>query len=286
MRQGVKLAQALAHDPDVLLLDEPLNGLDPARRRAFVELVQRLGDEGKTVIVSSHVLHEVERMAPRVVVLVNGRLVAEGETASIRALIADRPRSVRVEAGTGHPRAGPGAGRRAASPTRCGCRTAARCSRRPTPTPWRGSCRMIARERVDHGLARRARRRRPGERLRVPARARPRSCAVIPLTFLFARSLAGRRRVIALLALALMPGVVVIVATALDVVDEPDRFTARIVERLLLPVILALVTVVLGASAIGEGRDDGTILYIVATPLPRSRIIVAAWLARRGLASR
>ncbi len=101
MRQGVKLAQALAHDPDVLLLDEPLNGLDPARRRAFVELVQRLGDEGKTVIVSSHVLHEVERMAPRVVVLVNGRLVAEGETASIRALIADRPRSVRVEAGTG-----------------------------------------------------------------------------------------------------------------------------------------------------------------------------------------
>jgi ABC-2 type transport system ATP-binding protein len=101
MRQGVKLAQALAHDPDVLLLDEPLNGLDPARRRAFVELVQRLGAEGKTVIVSSHVLHEVERMAPRVVVLVNGRLVAEGETASIRALIADRPRSVRVEAGPG-----------------------------------------------------------------------------------------------------------------------------------------------------------------------------------------
>ena len=101
MRQGVKLAQALVHDPDVLLLDEPLNGLDPARRRAFVELVQRLGDSGKTVIVSSHVLHEVERMAPRVVVLVNGRLVAEGETANIRALIADRPRSVRIEAGTG-----------------------------------------------------------------------------------------------------------------------------------------------------------------------------------------
>lgn len=101
MRQGVKLAQALAHDPSVLLLDEPLNGLDPARRRAFVELVQRLGEQGKTVIVSSHVLHEVERMAPRVVVLVNGRLVAEGETASIRALIADRPRTVRVEAGTG-----------------------------------------------------------------------------------------------------------------------------------------------------------------------------------------
>jgi ABC-2 type transport system permease protein len=107
---------------------------------------------------------------------------------------------------------------------------------------------------------------------------------MIPLTFLFARSLAGRRRVIALLALALMPGIVVIVATALDVVDDPDRFTARIVERLLLPVILALVTVVLGASAIGEGREDGTILYIVATPLARLRIIGAAWLATTAVA--
>jgi ABC-2 type transport system ATP-binding protein len=99
MRQGVKLAQALAHEPQVLLLDEPLNGLDPARRREIVELIQILGEEGRTVLVSSHVLHEVERMAPRVVVLVNGRLVAEGETAAIRALIQERPRVVRVEAG-------------------------------------------------------------------------------------------------------------------------------------------------------------------------------------------
>ena len=99
MRQGVKLAQALAHEPHVLLLDEPLNGLDPARRREIVELIHDLGEEGRTVLVSSHVLHEVERMAPRVVVLVNGRLVAEGETAAIRALIQERPRVVRVEAG-------------------------------------------------------------------------------------------------------------------------------------------------------------------------------------------
>lgn len=101
MRQAVKLAQALVHDPQVLLLDEPLNGLDPARRRHVVELIRRLGDEGRTVLVSSHVLHEVERMAPRVVVMVNGRLVAEGVTAEIRALIADRPRAVRVDAGDG-----------------------------------------------------------------------------------------------------------------------------------------------------------------------------------------
>ena len=63
MRQRVKLAQALAHEPDLLLLDEPLNGLDPAQRRHVVDLLRRLGDEGRTVIVSSHVLHEVERTA-------------------------------------------------------------------------------------------------------------------------------------------------------------------------------------------------------------------------------
>jgi ABC-2 type transport system ATP-binding protein len=98
MRQRVKLAQALAHDPPVLLLDEPLNGLDPVQRRHVVELVRRLGAEGRTVVVSSHVLSEVERMAPRVVVLVNGRLVAEGETGAIRAMIAERPRRIRVAA--------------------------------------------------------------------------------------------------------------------------------------------------------------------------------------------
>lgn len=106
---------------------------------------------------------------------------------------------------------------------------------------------------------------------------------MIPLAGLFARSLAGRRRILALLALALLPGIVAVAATAFDLVDDPDRLTARLVERLLLPIILALCTVVLGASAIGDGRDDGTILYIVATPLPRWRIIASAWLATTGL---
>jgi ABC-2 type transport system ATP-binding protein len=97
MRQRVKLAQALAHEPDLLLLDEPLNGLDPAQRSHVIELLTRLGREGRTVIVSSHVLHEVERMAPRVLVLVNGHLVAEGATDAIRRLISERPRRVLVE---------------------------------------------------------------------------------------------------------------------------------------------------------------------------------------------
>jgi ABC-2 type transport system ATP-binding protein len=97
MRQRVKLACALVHDPELLLLDEPLNGTDPAQRRRIIELTHRLGEEGRTVLISSHVLAEVERMAPRVVVLVNGRLVAEGDTQAIRELLRDRPRTVHVE---------------------------------------------------------------------------------------------------------------------------------------------------------------------------------------------
>jgi ABC-2 type transport system ATP-binding protein len=98
MRQRAKLAQALAHDPELLLLDEPLNGLDPAQRAHVIDILTRLGAEGRTIIVSSHVLHEVERMADRVLVLVNGRLVADGTTAGIRRLISERPRRVQVAA--------------------------------------------------------------------------------------------------------------------------------------------------------------------------------------------
>lgn len=97
MRQRVKLAQALAHDPEVLILDEPLNGLDPAQRRLDVELVHQLGAEGRTLLVSSHVLTEVERMADRLLVIVNGRLVAEGTGAGIRDLMTDTPRRVRID---------------------------------------------------------------------------------------------------------------------------------------------------------------------------------------------
>ncbi len=97
MRQRVRLAQALAHDPEVLLLDEPLNGLDPAQRRADVELIRRLGQQGRTVLVSSHVLSEVERMAERVLVVVNGRLVAEGTPNGVRQLLNQQARTLRIE---------------------------------------------------------------------------------------------------------------------------------------------------------------------------------------------
>jgi ABC-2 type transport system ATP-binding protein len=96
MRQRAKVAAALVTDPQVLVLDEPLNGADPVQRVALIELFQRLGHEGRTVIVSSHVLHEVERLAHRQIVIIRGRLAAAGEHRAIRDSLADRPRSVLV----------------------------------------------------------------------------------------------------------------------------------------------------------------------------------------------
>ncbi len=98
MRQRVKLAQALAHDPEVLLLDEPVSGMDPVNRRRVVELVKRLGREGRTIVVSSHILHEVEAMTRRVLLVHNGRILAEGDVREIRDLIDEHPHTVAVRA--------------------------------------------------------------------------------------------------------------------------------------------------------------------------------------------
>jgi ABC-2 type transport system ATP-binding protein len=98
MKQRAKVAQALVSNPEVLLLDEPLNGTDPVQRAHLIDLFRQLGDEGKTVIVSSHVLAEMERMTDRVVAMVDGRLAAVGDVATIRAAMTDKPRRVYVEA--------------------------------------------------------------------------------------------------------------------------------------------------------------------------------------------
>jgi ABC-2 type transport system ATP-binding protein len=94
MRQRTKLAQALVHNPQVLFLDEPLTGTDPIARRDLMDIVQRLGSEGKSVLVSSHVLHEVQSLTPNIVLLNRGRLVAEGHVRQIRDLIDNHPHHI------------------------------------------------------------------------------------------------------------------------------------------------------------------------------------------------
>jgi ABC-2 type transport system ATP-binding protein len=96
MRQRIKVAAALVHDPRVLLLDEPLNGTDPVQRASLIALIRRLGDEGKSIVVSSHVLPEVERFARNVLVIVNGKLAAAGDFRTIRERMDERDHMVRV----------------------------------------------------------------------------------------------------------------------------------------------------------------------------------------------
>ncbi len=96
MRQRVKIAQALVHEPEVLILDEPLTGADPRQRVELMAVFDEMAAAGATVLISSHVLSEVERMGSNVLVLVDGKLAAEGDFRQIRALMNDRPRRVRV----------------------------------------------------------------------------------------------------------------------------------------------------------------------------------------------
>lgn len=98
MRQRVKVAAALVNDPEVLILDEPLTGLDPLQRRNMIALFHRLGDEGRCVLVSSHVLDEVAKLGSRVLVIAQGRLVASGDYRDLRELMDDRPHRIRIGA--------------------------------------------------------------------------------------------------------------------------------------------------------------------------------------------
>src|SRR5207244_3093864 len=87
MRQRVKMAQAIAHDPELLILDEPLAGMDPIARRQTIRLIKDWSRAGKSIIVSSHVLHEIESMTANIVLINQGRVLAEGDVHQIRDLI-------------------------------------------------------------------------------------------------------------------------------------------------------------------------------------------------------
>jgi ABC-2 type transport system ATP-binding protein len=98
MRQRIKLAQALVHDPDLLILDEPLSGMDPIARRRTIRAVKDWARRGKHIIVSSHILHEIEAMTSTVLLINNGRILAEGNVHRIRELIDAHPHTVSIHA--------------------------------------------------------------------------------------------------------------------------------------------------------------------------------------------
>ncbi len=98
MRQRVKLAQALVHDPELLILDEPLSGMDPIMRRRTIRLIKDWARAGKSILVSSHILHEIEAMTSNILLINNGRILAEGNVHQIRDLIDEHPHTVYIRA--------------------------------------------------------------------------------------------------------------------------------------------------------------------------------------------
>jgi ABC-2 type transport system ATP-binding protein len=98
MRQRVKMAQALAHDPQLLILDEPLAGMDPIMRRKTIRMIKDWGRAGKSIIVSSHILHEIESMTANILLINQGRILAEGNVHQIRDLIDEHPHTVYIKA--------------------------------------------------------------------------------------------------------------------------------------------------------------------------------------------
>jgi ABC-2 type transport system ATP-binding protein len=98
MRQRIKMAQALAHDPELLILDEPLSGMDPIARRKAIRMIKDWGRAGKSVIVSSHILHEIESMTANILLINQGRILAEGNVHQIRDLIDEHPHTVHIRA--------------------------------------------------------------------------------------------------------------------------------------------------------------------------------------------
>ncbi len=97
MRQRMRLAAILVHDPPLLMLDEPLSGTDPAQRLHLRDVIRRLGEEGRTILVSSHILEEVDELADRIHLLVSGKLAASGDYRAIRQQLNDRPFYVRID---------------------------------------------------------------------------------------------------------------------------------------------------------------------------------------------
>jgi len=97
MRQRMRLAAALVHEPELLLLDEPLNGTDPRQRLEFQQLMRSLAEEGRTILISSHILEEVETLADNILLMVSGKLAASGDFRAIRAKLDERPYRVRVD---------------------------------------------------------------------------------------------------------------------------------------------------------------------------------------------
>ena len=280
MRQRAKVAAALVLDAPILVLDEPLNGTDPVQRAHLIATFRRLAAEGRTVIVSSHVLAEVERMADRVLAIVDGKLAAAGDVAAIRQAMTDIPYRVRLEADDARRLAAALIGSAAVQAVTVQGRVlTVETGDLAGLGPHRGPAGPLA---GAAPLPVRARGPLAGERLPLPGEGPMR--AFLALVGNTVRQQLGGRRIIVLLLLGLLPAGVLGILLA----DESTANGARQAFHeaplaILFFIVLPVASLVFGAGALGDERRDGTLSFILLRPLPRSLLVTAkllgGWLA-------
>ncbi len=266
MRQRIKLAAALVHEPRILLLDEPFNGMDPRQRLHMMDLLRSMAAEGRAILFSSHILEEVERLAEAVLVVYAGRLAASGDFRSIRRLMTDRPHRFTIRSSNDRALGGGAAG----EPGRLRGRPARRAARRPGKRP-----RHL---RPDPGADREGGghpspradpdRRHPRERVQLPGASVRAFRAIVELTL---RALVGRRRTLTIAILASLPVLLgILVRLGGGRPDAPE-----ILDTLVIRTVCPLVGLVIGTGAIGSEIDDGTLTFQLIKPVPRWVVALA-----------
>ena len=313
MRQRIKVAAALVHDPQVLLMDEPLNGTDPVQRAHLIELIRELGARGKTVLVSSHVLHEVERFAERILVIVHGKLAAAGDFRAIRERIDEHARavrlrcsdarrlaaalvlepvtlSVRIEAeqrrpATGHRRRDE---RRARLLSR---RAEYRQARAGTPLRSLGA-RRLAGQRLclcywplatGHwplavGSWENERRAMVTTNQKLP-KAKSQQPIAVPITQLTLRAFQGGKAVRVVGLFALIPVLFALIYILDSEGSTRREFMNDMFQEFIAPTILPIAILILATNALGNEIEDRTMVYLVLKPISRLRIVVEKFLA-------
>ena len=275
MRQRTRLAASLVHDPEVLLLDEPMNGTDPQQRIATQDLMRRLGAEGRTVLVSSHILEEIETLTDNILLLVAGKLAAAGDFLAIRAKLDERPYQVKVgeqrhpcDGGRAHRvrRGGLSLNRRgrgtdaADDQHRRGAALASAAGQGAEHTPLQG------------GTAGRV----VGQRVRLLSGGH--MTAVLRLSL---RQLGGRVRLLFILLLAALPvgltGLIILTTGGGD--ESNSDFIDAIVDALLIAGALPIIALVLATASFGNEVEDKTLSYLLLKPVPRWLIALPKTLA-------
>jgi ABC-2 type transport system ATP-binding protein len=270
MRQRARVAAALVHQPGVLLLDEPFNGMDPRQRMQMMELLHAMGAEGHTVLFSSHILEEVEQVSGTVQVMVAGRLAASGDFRTIRRLMTNRPHVFSIRSSDDRRLAV----ELMAQPSVSGVDLdeAGLQVRAGDYGAFTVALPRVARD-AGSGCASCCR---PTSRWRAssPTWSPPEDGARMNPTIasITARGLIGRRRLLLLLPLPVILIGLALLARATGA--DPAHRAGPVMVGLGIAVVLPLVALVVGTGVLGLEIDDGTLLHVLTKPLPRSEIVL------------